>query len=103
MILHLKAKHFKGTTWSRDVETDKCAIDKALFELLSNRRYNIKEGVDCVKITDLISNEFEYFDHRQYTDALFDKDKAKARSLKWSKDKTVRRISIPKLKLKDFA
>lgn len=82
MLLELKTKHFKGTEFIDS--NGGCAIEKAAKEQIKYR-YSPIELVHTILIDDA---EYEHFSYKEDT---FNKDKEKAKKLRYS-NAVVRRI-----------
>lgn len=85
--LILKAKHFKGTNYQDNFN---CALCKAAKEQFKEEF--VSEGVDNIDIGKT------YYLHRQYRDGEFDKDKIKAKELKYS-NTVLKTINLKKVKI----
>ena len=85
MLLELKAKHFKGTSYYNNNKG--CAIEKAAKEHFGLPLYKISEGVNELRIENIC------YSHRVYGDDEFCKDKEKAKQLRYS-NQLIKRIKL---------
>lgn len=86
MILTVKAKHFKGTDYLGN-DGHGCALDKAAMDQFKLSKSEVNEGVDGITISN------KRYTHIIYDDVMFEKDKEKARKVRYNSS-TIRRIRL---------